>query len=689
MTAVLNRFRVRNFRSVSDSKWIDTSNLTALIGTNEAGKTNLLLPLWKLNPANKEPIDPLIDYPRPIYSSFKADGDDQPFIEAEFQLHAVQAKELSKKLKIAQSFTEQVRYSRHWDKSYKIVLLAFENNQFDGPAFSSFLQSLVKLIEPFGEFEGALEVKDFFHGAIERSRTWSGNIHTKIIELLERFDNIEYEAEEIQEKAIQSVIEPVRKLSEITAVNGELTGEYYETVLKYLPAFVYYSDYGNLNSEIYLPRVIEDLSRKNLKGIDRDRARTLKVLFDFVKLTPKEILELGKEQAHSNTKEEETIAEEAKRKKEREVLLQSASTKMTKDFRNWWKQGDYRFRFDADGNHFRIWVSDEKRPEEIELESRSRGLQWFFSFFLVFLVESQDEHTGCILLLDEPGVTLHPIAQEDLIKFFKSLSQDSQVVYTTHSPFLIDSNNLGQVKAVYIDDEGHSAVSSDLRKGSKVSENSIYPVHAAIGLSISETFLNGCQPVLVEGHSDQVYLHAIKSYLQKKGLLGATKELVFIPTGGVKGMKPIINIISGKDAQLPFVVLDSDLNGTKMKDTLAKDLYSSQSERIFVIKDLLGVDNTEIEDLFPNEMMADALDRKYRVEDTALIDEIEENSPFLVQAETYFKKNSIVPADGWKVDLAKEMEKKLQRKNAPISQQTEEIWKNLFDKLSDIKKLGN
>lgn len=52
------------------------------------------------------------------------------------------------------------------------------------------------------------------------------------------------------------------------------------------------------------------------------------------------------------------------------------------------------------------------------MEGRSTGLQWFLSFYLVFLVESQDTHSGCILLLDEPGLSLHPLAQRDLSDFF-------------------------------------------------------------------------------------------------------------------------------------------------------------------------------------------------------------------------------------------------------------------------------
>ena len=98
--------------------------------------------------------------------------------------------------------------------------------------------------------------------------------------------------------------------------------------------------------------------------------------------------------------------------------MQSASGDLTKKFKDWWKQGEYKFRFEADGDYFRIWVSDEKRLDEVGLELRSTGLQWFISFYLIFLVESQNNHKNSVLLLDEAGLTLHPLAQKDLYKFF-------------------------------------------------------------------------------------------------------------------------------------------------------------------------------------------------------------------------------------------------------------------------------
>ena len=241
--------------------------------------------------------------------------------------------------------------------------------------------------------------------------------------------------------------------------------------------------------------------------------------------------------------------------------MQSASNKLTGEFRTWWKQGNYRFRFQADGNHFRIWVSDDLRTEEVELEGRSKGLQWFFSFFLVFLVESKDSHSNCILLLDEPGLSLHPLAQYDLIKFFESLSKENQLLYTTHSPFLVNPNNLGNVKALYIGDDGSSIVSEDLRGNDKVAQKSIYPIHAAIGLTVSDTLLLGCIPLLVEGPSDQIYLQLIKNYLIGISRYKIGRELVFIPTGGVKGMSPVIKILLGRENELPSVIIDSDKAG--------------------------------------------------------------------------------------------------------------------------------
>lgn len=141
-----------------------------------------------------------------------------------------------------------------------------------------------------------------------------------------------------------------------------------DAIVETMPKFVYYSSYGNLSSKIYLPHVLKWIKGEKVAGIDTndEQVRTLKVLFDFVNLNPEEIMDLGKDpkviamQRNRNTTEatSEDIKKAEKDKEERSILLQSAGTMLTKEFKNWWKQGEYKFRFEADGDYFRIWVSD-------------------------------------------------------------------------------------------------------------------------------------------------------------------------------------------------------------------------------------------------------------------------------------------------------------------------------------------
>jgi hypothetical protein len=460
-------------------------------------------------------------------------------------------------------------------------------------------------------------------------------------------------------------------------------------VIRNMPSFVYYANYGNLDSEIYLPHVIQNMQRTDLGSREEAKTRTLRVLFEFVRLSPEEILELGQDQpAAAGVPTSDQIQADADKKKERVVLMDSASTDLTRKFRDWWKQGDYRLRFSADGNHFRIWVSDDKRPEWIELEGRSTGLQWFLSFFLVFLVESANEHEGSVLLLDEPGLSLHPIAQEDLSAFFENLSKNNQIMYTAHSPFMVDADHLDRVKAVYVDERGATAVSSDLRaaEGNKAQKRSIYPVHAAVGLTVSDTLLYGCQPVIVEGRSDQTYLSALKNYLIGKGRIKPKRELVFVPSGGVKGVAAITSIITGTDEELPYAVLDSDRAGLEMANKLKKNLYGGADERVLMIGDFAGVADAEVEDLFPTAFLAKIVARHLRgskdVEEE-FDDVVEDGRPIVPQAEEYAKRHGIELELGWKVEVAKTAKTRLLGSRDPMDGEDDLLgaWEALFARL--------
>lgn len=714
MKAKLTKFRVQNFRSIEDSGWIDAENVTCLVGTNESGKTNLLLALWKLNPANNEPIAPLIDYPRKKYHNYSSTKGEEIFISAQFDFDSSVAEKLSQTTGWHQSLVKEIVVSRKYNGDYEYQYSQNKLSSFDG---KDLLRVFELLLDKFNDSElQSKEEKtdlDKINSFIESEKSkivsdknYSQSDIIQIKNSFEQFLETNYKRKvNINAFFTDNFFKEVKKVIKAFDDNGiKITTECIDIIKDNLPTFVYYSDYGNLDSEIYLPHVIDNFNRTDLGEKERAKARSLKVLFEFVKLSPEQILELGKEALpirviehttdhygrktktgeHIEEAKDKDIEEESRNKKERGILLQSASTTLTQDFASWWKQGKYIFDFQADGNHFRIWVSDDKRPERIELEGRSKGLQWFFSFFLVFLVESKDSHSNCILLLDEPGISLHPVAQMDLIAFFNSLANENQLIYTTHSPFLVSTNNLSGVHAMYIGDNGESVVSSDLRANKKISEKSIYPIHAAIGITVSDTLLIGCQPVLVEGVADQIYLQQIKKYVLAEGKYKNDKEVVFIPTGGVKGMSPVVKILLGREDNLPYVIMDSDKPGKDKIKQLHNDLYAEEKEKVIPVSEFIGEGEFEIEDLMPLDELARIFAKQYRrVNSEDEFDYLyDKNAPIVNQMEAFAKNNGYTLTEGWKVDLAKEFQRNFERIVTRCGDDVKERWLKLIEKVT-------
>lgn len=669
----LDSFRVTEFRSVQDSGWIDAEQITALIGTNESGKTNILLPLWKLNPADEGTIDLKDDLPRDKYHIYREANPKPIFIYAKYVLTEEEKKDLAElsgheseefaEIIVSKDYDENLYFEIPYEQSSNLSISTVKNSLNEYKATLTTAQASSIKTET-DRRENAVAIIEKALLALDDTEDVKSAVSAAYNEL-KKFD------EDVKSSlACATINDAIQRISEMVSECEKPSLNSDKGVIEYLkanmPKYVYYSNYGNLDSQIYLPQVLRNIDKKDLGVKELARARTLKTLFKFVQLDPNEITELGTEGAGSLTQEQ--INKIADKKKEREILLASASSGFTKSFNEWWKQGDYTFEFQADGNFFRIWVSDSVRPERIELESRSTGLQWFFSFYLVFLVESEQHHQNAILLLDEPGVTLHPLAQKDLFLFFENLSQNNQMLYTTHSPFMVDSNHLERVRSVYIDTNGKTVVSPDLRaserlKGSNQPQ-SIYPAHAALGLSVSDTLLVNCNPILVEGESDQVYLSALKNMLISKGKIAPLKEIVFIPTGGVKGIKATSAILSSTSEIKPPVLIDGDISGIKIAKELKTDFYAADLDKVVLVSEYTSLENGEIEDLFPKQkfahLVARFLPRPEEV-DEEFDDVVKENQPICNQIEEYAKEYNILLEKGWKVRLATTIKREILR----------------------------
>lgn len=696
----LKRFRVTNFRSIMDSGWIECDDVTSLVGVNEAGKSNVILALWKLNPVRDGEIDALHDMPTKHYAAWRATPEKITFISADFELDGTLTDKVATLCGCDKDAVAIVNVRRTYDgkrtvsfPNYRVVT-NIEAHYVTG-IVSDARKQLMRLNEKTKAEAGIKAKIDSFYADIlsllNGKEFLSLSDYEAIVELYPS-NLVKSATSEIYPHytATKNAIEQAFLV--LHTIDPTDNADAQKLIISEIPSFVYYSNYGNLDAQIYLPHAIKWLRGEQVDGISNDsKVRTLRVLFDFVKLNPEEVLELGKdpiriiEDRYGNEVEKAPTAEEitaaTDQKEARAILLNSAASELTSKFKAWWKQGNYIFRFQADGEFFKIWVSDDKRPEEIELERRSTGLQWFLSFFLVFLVESQEAHKGAILLLDEAGLSLHPLAQKDLIAFFDNLAKTNQIIYTTHSPFLVDTSNIDRAKVVYSDAKGLTVVSGNLRASDdKLNEKSIYAVHAALGLSVSDILLQGCQPVIVEGPSDQNYLNAIKLYLIRKQKIAPSKELVFIPSGGVRGVPGVVSIVSGKNEDLPLVVLDSDQSGVEAKKKLLSGLYKGSPERVIEIADFSDIPNCEFEDIIPISLMSRHLSRIFRdVEDEDIVDVLTKDQPVIPQIEQFAKRNGIELNKGWKVDLSRNVKQQI-LKAKDIPDEFVERWIQLFNK---------
>ena len=344
-----------------------------------------------------------------------------------------------------------------------------------------------------------------------------------------------------------------RRLSELIAQaeQGDPFDKARKWVEKNLPAFIYFDDYGQLETRIHLPTYLNDAANPN------PRTRTQTALFEWSGLEPQEILDLGLPRQNGETDEQVHPRHEKRR-----ALLDSASFALTGDWIEWWTEKRHKLHFDADGEDLVLKVSDQQNEFLIPFEERSHGFQWFFSFYLVFLVESQKAHRGAILLLDEPGLHLHPTLQTKLIDLFERISGDNQLLYSTHLPFLVDGNHLERVRTVHLagPEPQRTRVSNDDRPTGD--RDTLFPIQAALGYSIAQTLFLGKRSVIVEGITDYWLIKTLDAVLPELDDNSALHEdTVLIPAGGTSRLMPLASIMLASTSEGEghlMVLLDSD-----------------------------------------------------------------------------------------------------------------------------------
>jgi predicted ATPase len=245
----------------------------------------------------------------------------------------------------------------------------------------------------------------------------------------------------------------------------------------------------------------------------------------------------------------------------------------------WWTQDDkFELRVAA-RDYDLVFTIKDRTASEYSFAERSDGLKYFLSYLVQYRAAVNGSAAGQVLLMDEPDAFLSNQAQQDLLRLFQDFAGDGvagreprQVVFVTHSPFLIDRNRSDRVRVLDkgIDDEGTRVVRDAGR-------HHFEPLRSAIGGYIGESTLLSNSNIVLEGVSDQVYLAGISGLLTERGAPAASRldlnATTLVAAGSSEHVPYHVYLARGRDAQQPAVVvmLDGDKPGTDAAGELRAD----------------------------------------------------------------------------------------------------------------------
>ena len=602
----LEKFRVQNYKKVQDTDWINCRDLTAFVGKNEAGKSAIFRGLSKLNPSDAEKYDGLKEFPRRRYTD-EFESQNWPVASGLFVLEEEDSAKLigiCPALKNAEKVTVTRYYSWGINIEFdpKPKVLSCQRKQLI-EYIQTTKEKIQELTVPdgkgddFGKVKAAIiKALDPLESALNNQPVDESSTKTEIDQAI---NAIATQAnEEWQKKLLDPLKIPFSQLSDRVSISKKIV-DARKWVEENLPKFVYFDRYDILDSAIHIPSFLKELQDQR-KG---PKHRVTLCLFKHVGLDLQNMMSLG------DYDRGQPFQDAVRRKlDELSIKANSASISMTDRFRDWWEQRRHRFHYDFQGEYFRIWVSDDLDPSDIELDQRSMGLQYFFSFYLVFLVEIEGAHENCILLLDEPGLHLHGTAQAKVVEFLEKLARDTQTLYTTHSPFMIDGDHLENARAVYEDEDGTTKVSEDVWPRDK---DTLFPLQAALGYQLAQSLFISKRQLIVEGITDYWLIKTIDGVLDNRSYVSLREDVILVPAAGVTKLLPLASMLIGHDVEIG-ALLDGDEPARREGKKLIDKLLSGNDRRCLFIGDFIdGKTNAEIEDVFPEETYLSAVKEAY------------------------------------------------------------------------------
>ncbi|MBN1115846.1 MAG: AAA family ATPase [Bacteroidales bacterium] len=351
-----------------------------------------------------------------------------------------------------------------------------------------------------------------------------------------------------------------------------------ESLFKYIPVFEFFEDFSGL-----LPNKIdlEDILNEN------HHAEGYKAALNFLKLA-------GLEPSFFREKNHRILKQR----------IECLNSDITINFHDYWSQNvgkDNRIKLHFELEHYdytvpeksgkpylEFWVKDNQ--ERLYPKQRSRGVRWFLSFYLELKAAATRNNTNRVLLIDEPGLSLHARAQEDVLKVFEDLKTKMQVVYSTHSPHLVKPEKLYRILAVQRANESDDTSETlvlDPNSLSEASADTLSPIYSLMGIRLSEQqFIRSEKNIIVPDQISYYYL----TYLSK--IYPDMGDVTFIPATGIHTIPSLVNILSAWQVKYGLLLLGSNVDKV-IEDLHYNSLLSKSGNSILHLKEF-----EIVEDLF-------------------------------------------------------------------------------------------
>ena len=592
----LRRFRIRAFRCIHDSGDVTVGDLAAFVGRNESGKTTILQGLILLNRDEivsdldlcDEMVEELKSEIKVAEGVFELNEHEREFVKEKFPSLDI------KRLKI---FRTNKNPEIQYDFEDGKIGEEQNTNLRSWQSITSDLQNFIDTIP--NHIQERLDT-DFFQLS-SPPKTISG--FKKDLQIFD--ESIKSVASE-EEEVISEWNELYPKILENSDgfLNTSERLELEEFIKDNLhPRIVYFSDYkkilGNINLQDYLHGVKSSTSG-NVEYVEEfDRVETVRNLFYLAEL------ELDKLEEYQNSPSKLI------------KLLNQASKKLTSRLNPAWKGEPIHveLRFNP-GNIMSVIISDVHRDGTITntglLNRRAEGFKWTFSFIINFAAETQrSELKEAILLLDEPARNLHPTQQRGISDMLKNLAGTNQVLYATHSPFMIFDYTPGNLLVVELERKNH--LSKIYYEYWKADDATLIPILYGLSRGLVESTVdreigsNSRPIIIVETMSDTMYLNAFDKFLQDPNI--SMNPLNVIPAYNKNSVLPLA-IFYRDHGYNTFILLDNDNESKQIAEQLKNNKFS-EIQTIFFERE--GKLLQSIEDYMVTEDYLYAVNQTYEI----------------------------------------------------------------------------